>query len=139
MRFVTYSLSTGAILFQSETSSTAEEVFAIPAGPDRGRVEIPEPLDSIQRFRVVDGAVVPRAEMALTVSADTFPADGTTACVISGLPDPCTVEISGSFTVPPTPVTGGAITLTTSQPGVLTIRVTADPHYLSKEITLYAV
>lgn len=89
-------------------------------------------------FRIVAGAVVERAEMTPAVSAATFTADGLAQCVISGLPDPCRVAITGAVRAGPVEVTGGTLTLTSTQPGAIRVAVTADPTHKPWEVTIHA-
>ena len=90
-------------------------------------------------YFVRDGAAVPRMVMAPALSAQEIMADGEDACVISGLPDPCTLSITGSIALPPTAVVGGSVTITATVPGAIILRVIADPAYLAWETTINAV
>ena len=89
-------------------------------------------------YFVRDGTAVPRMAMAPNLSAQEIMADGEDACVISGLPDPCTVSITGSVALPPTAVVGGSVTITATVPGSIHLRVTAEPTHLPWEVTLHA-
>jgi hypothetical protein len=66
-------------------------------------------------------------------------ADGEATCVIADLPDPCVLAIGGALTVPRTAVSGGSVTITSTVPGDIILRVTADPAYLAWEATIHAV
>lgn len=136
---VTYKPESGLITQTGCCSGpTAEEVQSWPVAPDAILI-VDQYIERIQDWRVVDGVLVERTTMAPTVSATTITADGTDACVITGLPTPCVVAVSGVFTAPPTAVTDGMVTLTATAPGTLTIRVTADPAYKAWETTIHAV
>ena len=58
--------------------------------------------------------------------------------MISGLPDPCTLRLSGAVTLAPAVVTGGSVTITSTVPGAITLRVTADPTHKAWEVTIHA-
>ena len=90
-------------------------------------------------YFVRDGTAVPRMAMAPSLSTQAVVADGEDACVISGLPDPCTVSITGSVALPPTEVAGGSLAITATVPGSIHLRVTAEPTHLPWETTLHAV
>lgn len=87
---------------------------------------------------VEDGLLVPGLTMTPGVSATTITADGAEECQISGLPDPCTVWITGAVNVPPTKVEGGEIVLTSTKAGEITVLVDAH-RYRRLEITIHAV
>ena len=93
----------------------------------------------------VDTAVSPPAlrpalAIAATVSAATIEADGAAECVVSGLPDPCTVTVTGPGAAAwgPHPVEGGELVLTATEPGDLVVSVAAPPRYLPFETTVHA-
>lgn len=88
---------------------------------------------------VNNGTVAARGAIAAAVSAATITADGTTVASITGLPDPCTVSLTGVQTVAPTVVTGGTIEITANAPGTIAVSVTADPAYLPWSTTIDAV
>ena len=87
---------------------------------------------------VVDGLLEPGLEMTPAISATSIAADGVDECVITSLPDPCTVWISGAVNLPPTEVAGGEITLTSTQIGEITIRISAHRHR-RLEVTIHAL
>jgi hypothetical protein len=89
-------------------------------------------------YRIVNGAAVERATMTPAISAATFPADGIAQCVISGLPAPCRVRITGAVQAGPIEAAGGTLTLTSTQPGAIRVSVTADPVYKTWETTIHA-
>ena len=78
-----------------------------------------------QRFRLLGGEIIPRQVMAPTLSAASIVADGVAEVVISGLPDPCTVTVTGVATLGPLEVTGGELRLTAEVAGELRVRVVA--------------
>lgn len=83
-----------------------------------------EPFD----YRLLDGAVVERDQViSPTISKPEIVADGQDECVITGLPDPCTVRIAGAVTWGPGPVAGGSLTLTSTVPGEIRLTITCDP------------
>ncbi len=81
------------------------------------------------RFRFVEGAVVERALMAPSMTATAIVADGNDAATISGLPDPCRVTIRGVVQWGPDVITGGALILTSTVAGPISITVEADPDF----------
>lgn len=92
----------------------------------------------LTNWRVVNGAVVERAAIAAVVSGETIAADGIAECLITGLPNPCSVTIAGAAEVAPAEVAGGTLALTSTQPGAITIRVTADPTHKPWETVIHA-
>lgn len=115
------------------------------AGTSRDLLGVPEEFGIVdgehdgKEYRVVDGAVVERATIAATVSAETIAADGVAECVITGLPDPCSVTISGAVQAEPAVVAGGTLTLTSTQAGDIRVGVTADPTHKPWETVINAV
>lgn len=113
--------------------------------PSREFVEVDFEFDLIEgvhdgaTYHVVDGEVVERATMTPSVSLATIDADGEDESVVSGLPDPCTVQLRGVVTAGPTTVTGGSVTITSTVPGTITVRVTSEPTHKAWETTINAV
>lgn len=101
------------------------------------RWDLPLPV-RLDHYRIVDGEVVARDVMAPSVSATSIAADGEDACVIAGLPDPCTVAISGAVTAGPVDVVGGELVLTSTVPGAIHVRVTAGVQWRPWEVTIDA-
>jgi hypothetical protein len=89
-------------------------------------------------YRIVNGEPVERASMTPAISTATFAADGLAQCVISDLPDPCRVTITGAVRAGPVQVAGGTLTLTSTQPGAIRVAVTADPTHKPWEVTIHA-
>lgn len=121
-------------------SSTGEAPRALILGQSVGPVvanDHPAALDPVA-YRIANGEAVERAAIAATVSADTIAADGIAECVIAGLPDPCRVMISGAVLAGPAVVAGGTLTLTSTQPGVIRVSVTADPTHKAWETIIHA-
>lgn len=119
--------------------SSIDNAAEWPLPPGYSIAMLTAPLPGPMRdYRVVNGAVVERAEMTPTVSAASFAADGLAQCVISGLPDPCRVTITGAVQAGPVEVAGGTLTLTSTQPGAIRVAVTADPTHKPWEATIHA-
>jgi len=137
--FLTHRLD-GAIENLCRASLPAEWVLDHWAYPDGGGiVMLAAPLAGPSYFyRVVDGGIVERDGMDVALSATTIAADGVAECVLSGLPDPCTVTITGAVLAGPLTITGGSLTLTSTTPGAIAIRVTADPAWKPWEATIHA-
>lgn len=79
------------------------------------------------RYVVVDGVLVERAAITPAISATSIAADGIDACVLSDLPNPCVVTVSGAVTAGPVEVTGGSVTLTSTVAGVIRVRIEKNP------------
>jgi hypothetical protein len=134
---VVYNQTTGVIWF---VMTLPETLAGYSGDPDYQGLVLP--LDTVvasDTHYVSDGALAARIAMTPTVSKTTLTADGTDAVTISGLPDPCTVAITGAISVAATTVTGGSITLTSNTVGAIRVRVTADPQYLAWSTDLNAV
>lgn len=80
---------------------------------------------SVEEFYVLDGAATPRLLITPNVSAVTIAADGVAECNITSLPDPCQAQITGAVTSGPASITGGKLTITSTQPGAIRVAVTA--------------
>jgi len=138
--FILYDLADGLIRQSCFASGVNDaDLLAQWPQPGQGLLFTAEAIDEPRAWRVVAGEVIPRADMAPAISQVTFAADGAEACVISGLPDPCVVAMRGALTVPRTVVSGGSVTITSTVPGDIILRVTADPAYLAWEVTIHAV
>lgn len=129
-----YQVATGEIVGTATASGCVAQFADEAAGIDT----LPGRWPATTYF-VQDSVAVPRAAMTPTVSATTIAADGLDACAITNLPTPCVVAVSGAVTLSPTEVADGAVTLTATAPGAITVRVTADPAYLAWETTIHAV
>jgi hypothetical protein len=95
--------------------------------------------DFMASFYVLAGAVIARQTMTPSLDHATIAADGVAVATITGLPDPCSVSITGVLAVAPTTVTGGTISLTANAVGDLNIMVTAAPAYLPWSTTVHAI
>lgn len=126
-----YRVADGVIV--GAIAGTARDLLGVPA-----EFGIVDGEHDSKEYRVVDGAVVERATIAATVSAETIAADGIAECVITGLPDPCRVIISGAATMAATQVTGGTLTLTSTQAGAIRVSGTADPTHKTWETVIHA-
>jgi hypothetical protein len=136
----TYDIATGALgqLLTVPDAAVAEQVA--PAGSAFITVALPGGRQAfIAANYALAGAVVPRQTMTPAVSAATIAADGIAASVITGLPDPCTVTVSGVLAAGPSVVTGGSVTLTSDQPGDITIAVAAAPAWLPWSTVVHAI
>lgn len=138
--FVTASMANGVIQQQAQDSRPWPVTLAtwpVPEGHEL--VVIPAPLPQrLDHYRVVEGEVVERPDMPVVVSSPRFAADGEASCVLSGLPDPCTVTIAGAASAGPLEVTGGSLTLTSTTPGAIHVQVAAHPAWKPWETTLHA-
>lgn len=110
--------------------------WAYPEGG--GLVLAPPPAGPPDHYRVINGEVVERPAIPVAISAPSFAADGLAECVLSGLPDPCTVTVRGAVSAGPLEVTGGSLTLTSTTPGAITVVITADPVWKPWEGTVHA-
>jgi hypothetical protein len=130
--FVLYRASDGVVVGHG----SAPDAWSLTAN---GIEAIPGPADlEVNGWRVVDGELVARLPVPVTVSAPVIAADGEDQCVLSGLPDPCTITVRGAVQAGPQEVTGGSLTLTSTAIGAITISVTADPVYKPWETTIHA-
>lgn len=138
--FVTAARASGEILQQSFDSRPWHDTLATwPMPADHELVIIPGFLPGrLDHYRVVDGEVVERPDMPLAISTTHFPADGEAECTLSGLPDPCTVTLTGAVSAGPLQITGGSLTLTSTAPGAITIAITAHPVWKPWEGTIHA-
>lgn len=81
--------------------------------------------------------VSPREDMTPTLSGAALDADGADTVVVSGLPNPCSVSVSG-------PLSGSAsftdttLTLTVAREGVYTLTFTSEPVYRPWSCTVEA-
>jgi hypothetical protein len=87
---------------------------------------------------VVDGALVERSAMAPAVSQASLAADGVDECVITGLPEGCTVSVQGCVDLPSTVVTDGTLTITTTRAGMMRVLVRHDPAWKPWQVVLNA-
>jgi hypothetical protein len=115
-----YSIATGAIV--GSISGSGPDAVGVP---DEFSL-IPGIYDGAE-YWVDGGEAVARLTMAVAVSADTIAADGVAECVLSGLPDPCTVTVRGAVTAGPVEVTGGSLTITSTALGAISVSINADP------------
>lgn len=138
--FLIYDVESGAVLQTTSSPWSTEQVLDAWQLPPGQAVLFVDHLPAFpfDQLRVVDGRLVERAAMTPTVSATHFAADGTAECVITNLPDPCVVTIAGAVTAGPVGITGGTFTLTSTQPGAITVSVRADPAYKPWETTIHA-
>jgi UDP-glucose 6-dehydrogenase len=88
---------------------------------------------------VQSGSIAAKQTISAVVSASTITADGTAEAVISGLPNPCTVVVSGPVAAGPEIVNDGSVVLSCDTPGSIVVSVAADPAYMSWSGTIYAV
>jgi hypothetical protein len=142
MTFYAVCDSAGAVLFCGECPMTQEEMtdaWAVQPGQTLAFSEVA--LGAPQGWRLQDGELVPRAAMAVTISAPSIAADGTDAAVLSGLPDPCEITIvrqpagadrhqAGPTVYGPATIAGGSLTVTSTEAGRLRVHVTAGVLYV---------
>lgn len=138
--FLSADAATGAIRQLSASSRSWAEIAASwPVADGEVLVPLATPLAGPQTaWRVVQGEVVPRAVMAPRVSAERIAADGEAECVISGLPVPCVVAIGGAVEAGPLDVTDGVLVLTSTVPGAILLRISAEPDYQPWEGVIHA-
>ena len=134
--YVIYDPATGTVV--STIASSIEQTNPVQYAPGLAFVPHDAEISGFDRWRVVDGTLIERATMTPTVSAATIAADGIATATITGLPDPCVVSIAGAVTAGPVQVTGGALTLASTQPGEIRIAVRADPTHKPWETTVHA-
>jgi hypothetical protein len=139
--FVTASTTSGVILQQaSDTRPWVETLDTWPVADGCELVVIPAQLTArLDYYRVVDGHVVERPGMPVDLSTTSIAADGAAECVLSGLPDPCTVTITGAVHAGALEVTGGSLIITSTAPGAITISVAANPVWKPWEGVIDAV
>jgi len=119
--FVLYRSSDGVVVGHG----TAPDAWSLSYG-DIEALPGPPGLEP-HGWRVVDGELAARLPIPVIVSAPVITADGEDECVLSGLPDPCTVVVHGAVSAGPLEVTGGSLTLTSTAAGAITVSITADP------------
>ena len=134
--YVIYDPATGMVV--STLASSIEQANPVQYAPGLAFVPHDEEIIGLDAWRVVDGEVVERRIMTPIVSTATIAADGIATAVLDNLPDTCTVTITGAVTAGPVEVTGGALTLTSTQPGAITVSVRADPTHKPWETTIHA-
>lgn len=136
--FVVYEAATGRIAYTAHSDADPEVILAQwPRQPGHAIAFVGATVDPRQWW-VVDGTIVARAPMDLAVSKTAIAADGFDEAVITGLPDPCTVIITGAVAWGPAEVAGGTLTLTASMPGAFRVGVVAGPGLIAQEIALDA-
>lgn len=97
---------------------------------------IPGEIDGT-RFFISDGAPAERPKMMISVSSYEIAANGDDQSVMTGLPDPCDVFISGPVSVDPVVVAGGELAFSADVPGDYTVIVEAFP-YIPFEVVIHA-
>jgi hypothetical protein len=75
---------------------------------------------------VRDGELVERDVMAPAVSTTAIAADGVAEAVVSGLPDPCTVTVSGPLSATAT-VDGGELVFSAAAAGTYRLTFSREP------------
>lgn len=138
--FVVAEIATGLIRQACFASRPWPEVQAEWTPPEGCQLlQLPEALTPpLHHWRVAGGTVVPRAVMPVLVSTPGIAADGDNECALTGLPDPCTVTITGAVSAGPMDITGGSLILTSTAPGAIIIAITADPIWKPWESTIHA-
>jgi hypothetical protein len=79
-----------------------------------------------------------RQTMSAELDRPVIVADGEAAATVTGLPQPCMVEISGAVSLEPTEVTDGELVITSTRSGLIRLRFTRDPDYEPKELVIRA-
>lgn len=129
----------GSILYQVRTDLPINVITETWPLEGKEVVEIAEPLENQDYWRVVDGECVARTFMTPTVSSSTIEADGVDETTISGLPDPCDIRMTGAVSVPWTTVTGGSVTITSTSVGAIQVKARAVPTHCPWSATINAV
>jgi len=81
-----------------------------------------------------DGAaVVPRQSSSIAASTASIRANGVDEVAITGIPAGSRLRLSGAITLPDTPLDDDHLSLTTTQPGRLMVRIICPPPYLNWE------
>ena len=138
--FVTHDAA-GAIVNTCASTLPGEWVMQHWTYPEGGGVALmPAPLDGpAEHYRVGPLAeVLPRDVMTPSVSALEIAADGVAEAVIAGLPVPCVVEVTGAVAAGPVEVTGGVVSITSTEPGALRVRITAGVQWRAWEVVINA-
>jgi len=130
--FVLYRSSDGVVVGHG----TAPDAWSLSYG-DIEALPGPPGLEP-HGWRVVDGELVARLPIPVIVSAPVITADGDDECMLSGLPDPCTVTITGVVSAGPLEVTGGSLTITTTTHSAIQISIAATPVWKPWEGTIHA-
>lgn len=97
-----------------------------------------DPFAFIKQNCVIGGQIVPKVGMGLSVSATSFPADGTSDVTIGGIPAGASVTISGAVSAGPETITDGQLAITSNVAGSILVTITAPPMYFDWSITLDA-
>lgn len=100
-----------------------------PRQPGETLTFLEAPLQDPNSWLIMGGVPVARQTMTPVLSKTTIAADGADACVITGLPDPCTIRIEGALMHGPVAVAGGTLTLTCTTPGTLALLITCEPSH----------
>lgn len=108
------------------------EMQVTPSGATRHDITMEQHTQvslGFRRFAWVEGAVVARSAVAITLSATTIAADGEEELEVTGIPEGARLRVSGAVSLPWTVITGGEVVLTASVPGrvMLELRCPA-PH-----------
>lgn len=126
--FVIHDASGKIVQVCSSTTMTFLEIMMHWPVPEGHAIAFLEgPITNPDDWLIVDGALVERQVIAPVFSKTSIEADGEDACVITDLPDPCSVKIQGALTHGPVDVTGGTLTLTSTTPGILDLTFTWEP------------
>lgn len=126
--FLVYRVATGVVIGRRFNDPAlvrigllpGEEVFEVEPGS-------PAAIGQLETFFVESGDVLVRGEPEITVSAPSFAADGAAECEISGIPDGAIATIRGAVTAGPVEIDDGAIVLTSTSPGPITITLDCPP------------
>jgi hypothetical protein len=145
MKYYAYARLDGTIVQAGHTTETSYDAIhaSLPAGLklvdlDGPVVDGPSFI-SRHYYDIATTAIRPKALMTPLVGATEIAADGRAEAVISGLPDPCMVQIRGPANMAPQTVSGGSITITSEDRGRITVIVTAEPGWLPWSTDINAV
>lgn len=87
---------------------------------------------------LVSGEPVPRPEQSSVIDATEIVVSNEEAATITGLPDPCTVNVTGPTGYQSVSVEGGTLQFSAAIPGTYALQVEAFP-FLPMEFTVNAV
>ncbi|WP_029311607.1 hypothetical protein [Acidiphilium angustum] len=132
--------SVGAILQVTQCAPNQAQYQQSPAGGGiLATAPIANPSVFIKQNCVIGGQIVPKVGMGLSVSATSFPADGTSDVTIGEIPAGASVMISGAVSAGPETITDGQLAITSNVAGSILVTITAPPMYFDWSITLVSI
>ena len=116
--YVKYDPNTGRVYLSGQVPDRIDPV--VEQAEEGMAVLVGEGMDTTHYVDLIGPTLVPRPE--IQIDKQTIAPDGVDTATVSGLPDPCRVQIDGEAYE----VTGGTLELQTDQPGAYTIKITDD-------------